>query len=144
MIHVNEIKPGNGTLCIQTSDASLGAESPPESALIHCQLSKARCELDMRKSAFVLGVPALALGTLLIISQANAADAAGHLQPLQEFKIAHCCHPHPYSPYDDYCCHPSTAYAAPRAYVAPRAYGVGPASVRGVSRRTSRRVSRRR
>ncbi len=53
-------------------------------------------------------------------------------------KLVHCCHAHPVSPYDSYCCHPATT-----VYVAPR-YGYGAASVRGVSRRTSRRVSRRR
>ena len=54
-------------------------------------------------------------------------------------KLAHCCHAHPYSPYDSYCCHPRSG----AVYVAPR-YGYGAAGVRGVSRRTSRRVSRRR
>lgn len=59
----------------------------------------------------------------------------------QELQFAHCCHAHPYAPYDNYCCHPQST----TVYVAPRpVYGVGPASVRGVSRRTSRRVSRRR
>jgi len=64
-------------------------------------------------------------------------------------KLAHCCHPHPLPPYDNYCCHPAatTVYVAPRygygaVYVAPR-YGYGAASVRGGSRRTSRRTSRR-
>jgi hypothetical protein len=51
------------------------------------------------------------------------------------YQFAHCCHTHSVYPYDRYCCHPST-------YVAP-AYRVGPASVRGVSRRTARRTSRR-
>lgn len=59
----------------------------------------------------------------------------------QGLKLVHCCHAHPYAPYDNYCCHPQST----TVYVAPRpVYGVGPASVRGVSRRTSRRVSRRR
>jgi hypothetical protein len=53
-------------------------------------------------------------------------------------KLAHCCHAHPVAPYDSHCCHPATT-----VYVAP-VYGYGAAGVRGVSRRTSRRVSRRR
>ena len=101
----------------------------------------------IRKSAYGLGVLIAALEVASLSSKANAAEAADGLQLLQEFKIAHCCHAHPYTPYDNYCCHePSTTvYVAP-AYGAyrPPVYGVGPASVRGVSRRTSRRVSRRR
>ncbi len=54
-------------------------------------------------------------------------------------KMVHCCHAHPYSPYDSHCCHPRSG----AVYVAPR-YGYGAAGVRGVSRRTSRRTSRRR
>jgi hypothetical protein len=53
-------------------------------------------------------------------------------------KLVHCCHAHSYPPFDSHCCHPATT-----VYVAPR-YGYGAAGVRGVSRRTSRRVSRRR
>ena len=53
-------------------------------------------------------------------------------------KLVHCCHAHTYPPFDSNCCHPATT-----VYVAPR-YGYGAAGVRGVSRRTSRRVSRRR
>jgi hypothetical protein len=53
-------------------------------------------------------------------------------------KLVHCCHAHPVAPYDSHCCHPSTT-----VYVAP-VYGYGAVGVRGVSRRTSRRVSRRR
>lgn len=68
---------------------------------------------------------------------AHAAEATTGLQTTQEFRIAHCCHAHPYPPYDNNCCHPPS-----RTYVAP-AYGVGPASVRGASRRTARRTSRR-
>ncbi len=104
----------------------------------------------IRKSTFGLGVLVATLGAALISPKANAAPATTRPLPPQEFKIAHCCHPHPYSPYDDYCCHPPSAgvYVAPRVYAprvyAPRVYGVGPASVRGVSRRTSRRVYRRR
>lgn len=90
------------------------------------------------KSTIGLGFLVATLGTASMTPNANATEAARSLQPLQEFKIAHCCHAHPVSPYDSHCCHPSTT-----VYVAPR-YGVGPASVRGVSRRTSRRVSRRR
>ena len=52
-------------------------------------------------------------------------------------RLVHCCHAHPYSPYDSHCCHGGTT-----VYVAPR-YGYGAAGVRGVSRRTSRRTSRR-
>lgn len=60
-----------------------------------------------------------------------AENGAGLIQ------LAHCCHAHPVYPYDQNCCHPPTT-----TYVAP-AYGVGPASVRGTSRRTARRTSRR-
>ncbi len=104
-----------------------------------------------RKTGLALGFLVAVFGGIATSPTANAAEVTDRLQPLQEFKIAHCCHPHPYVPYDDYCCHgPSAgyvvprAYVAPRVYVAPRAYGVGAASVRGTSRRTSRRVSRRR
>ncbi len=93
----------------------------------------------IRKSAFRLGVLAATLGAAILSPKAQAASAATGLQPLQEFKLAHCCHPHPNPPYDNNCCHPPTTTST---YVAP-AYGVGPASVRGVSRRTSRRTSRR-
>ena len=55
-------------------------------------------------------------------------------------KLVHCCHAHPYYPYDSHCCH---APGGATVYVAPR-YGYDAASVRGVSRRTSRRVGRRR
>jgi len=88
----------------------------------------------IRKFAFGPGVLVGALAAAALAPKAHAAEAATGLQPLQEFRIAHCCH------------EPSTTvYVAP-AYGAYRApvYGVGPASVRGVSRRTSRRVSRRR
>lgn len=102
------------------------------------------------KLSIGLGVLVATLSAASLNATANAAEATKGIQPTQEFKIAHCCHAHPYSPYDDYCCHePSStvyvvpAYRASRVYVAP-VYGVGPASVRGVSRRTSRRVSRRR
>ncbi len=53
-------------------------------------------------------------------------------------RLVHCCHAHPVAPYDSHCCHGGTT-----VYVAPR-YGYGAAGVRGTSRRTSRRVSRRR
>jgi len=92
-----------------------------------------------RKAGLALGFLVAVFGGIATSPTANAAEVTDRLQPLQEFKIAHCCHPHPYVPYDDYCCHPPSA-----GYVAPRAYGVGAASVRGTSRRTSRRVSRRR
>jgi hypothetical protein len=79
-------------------------------------------------SAIQQGLPADMLGT---------RDSV--LTKDRVLKLVHCCHAHPYSPYDSYCCHPRSG----AVYVAPR-YGYGAASVRGVSRRTSRRVSRRR
>ena len=85
-----------------------------------------------------LGLLVAALGVATLGPKAYAAETTTGLQPLQAFKLAHCCHAHPIRPYDRYCCHPSTR----RVYVAPR-YGVGRAGVRGVSRRTSRRTSRR-
>lgn len=92
-----------------------------------------------QKFSIGLGILVLAISAPSANAMATAAEVTGGQQPLQEFQVAHCCHAHPYSPYDNYCCHPPST----TVYVAP-AYGVGPASVRGVSRRTSRRVSRRR
>lgn len=92
-----------------------------------------------RNFLIALGVLVAALSGAPLNSSSLASEATTGIQPMQEFKVAHCCHAHPYTPYDNYCCHEpsSTVYVAP-------AYGVGPASVRGVARRTSRRVSRRR
>ncbi len=78
----------------------------------------------------------------------RAGSASGALTKDPILKLVHCCHAHPYYPYDSHCCHPSGGgvYVAPRygyGAVAPR-YGYGAASVRGTARRTSRRVSRRR
>ncbi len=78
-------------------------------------------------SAIQQGLPADMLGT---------RDSVLTKGPV--LKLVHCCHAHSYPPFDSHCCHPATT-----VYVAPR-YGYGAASVRGVSRRTSRRVSRRR
>jgi len=54
-----------------------------------------------------------------------------------EYRVAHCCHSHPRPPYDRYCCHSGAAYVAP-------VYRRNVGSVRRSSRRTGRRVSRRR
>ena len=54
--------------------------------------------------------------------------------------LAHCCHAHPYYPYDRYCCH--GAAVRPRVYVNP--YGSVRRQSRRVGRRTARRVGRRR
>jgi len=77
-------------------------------------------------SAIQQGLPADMLGTRDSVLTKDAV-----------LKLVHCCHAHPYSPYDAYCCHGGTT-----VYVAPR-YGYGAVGVRGVSRRTSRRTSRR-
>jgi hypothetical protein len=89
-------------------------------------------------SSFWLGGLAALFSLAGFAPTANSSEVKTHVLTLQEFQVAHCCHSHPYSPYDSYCCHEpsSTVYVAP-------AYGVGPASVRGVSRRTARRTSRR-
>jgi hypothetical protein len=73
-----------------------------------------------------------------MISRSVIQEEVDNLQPQRALLFAHCCHDHPVAPYDQNCCHPpsSTVYVAP-------AYGVGPASVRGASRRTARRTSRR-
>ena len=89
------------------------------------------------KFTFGLGFLVAAFGTASMIPNASAAAVADRTQLLQEFQVANCCHAHPYTPYDQYCCHGTTA-----VYVAP-VYGAGPASVRGTARRTSRRTSRR-
>ncbi|MDA7949292.1 MAG: hypothetical protein MPJ78_17660 [Hyphomicrobiaceae bacterium] len=68
---------------------------------------------------------------------AQSADNDAARDGTKRLQLAHCCHAHPVYPYDQNCCHPPTT-----TYVAP-AYGVGPASVRGTSRRTARRTSRR-
>jgi hypothetical protein len=63
--------------------------------------------------------------------------------PANLMLLAHCCHPHPLPPYDNYCCHSGGVVVAP-------GYGgyYGVTGVRGqsrrVARRTTRRVSRRR
>ncbi|MDH3581659.1 MAG: hypothetical protein OEM91_13670 [Hyphomicrobiales bacterium] len=83
-----------------------------------------------------------AVAAVLVVEAppANSADRLATVDRAAEFRVAHCCHAHPYAPYDNYCCHP----ASTTVYVAPRpVYGVGPASVRGVARRTSRRTARR-
>lgn len=88
----------------------------------------------IRKFTFTLGILLAALGVVTLGPKASAAT----LLSQKEFKIAHCCHAHPYPPYDNYCCHPpsSTVYVAPAPVV-------GPASVYGTSRRVARRTSRR-
>lgn len=85
-----------------------------------------------------VAVSSQALQTLSADQAESASDIRTNSPMLN---LVHCCHAHPYPPYDTYCCHPpsTTIYVAPRPV-----YGVGAASVRGTSRRTARRVSRRR
>lgn len=75
-----------------------------------------------------------------------AAGIGGQIGPVNtempqgRIVLAHCCHPHPLPPYDNYCCHSGGAYVyAPGGYA-----GSVRRQSRRVSRRTSRRVSRRR
>jgi len=83
-----------------------------------------------RQTAQTLTGYGVALGlaaALIVPSELSAApfalgfDASGHVR--DDLLLVHCCHSHPYAPYDRYCCHGTGATVARTAAGAAVAYG---------------------
>ena len=105
-------------------------------------------------AVIVLAVGLLIGGQQASAAEAPASDAAGQSDVSRLLRdrvegaatasdyivLAHCCHAHPYYPYDRNCCHGPAVRS--RVYVNP--YGSVRRQSRRVGRRTARRVSRRR
>ena len=97
------------------------------------------------------------LCTLFVLSAATpGADAAEVKEGLTQrsgalpdaaadgtIRLAHCCHSHPLSPYDQYCCHSGAAHVA-RGAVRYGAYKSVKKSAKSYSKRPSRPKPRRR
>lgn len=78
-------------------------------------------------AAFGLGVAILlpANGSAAPIGMRFDSEAQSLLFNSQEgqFTLVHCCHSHPYHPYDSYCCHPPGAYVGTAVVGGAIAYG---------------------
>jgi hypothetical protein len=73
----------------------------------------------------VLAVPAEVSAAPLSGSAVTGKSRATLLELLgSNLQLVHCCHAHPYPPYDEYCCHGTGAYVAGAAVSAGIAYGV--------------------
>lgn len=55
------------------------------------------------------------------LDEDSRSAASGHIR--DELLLVHCCHSHPYSPYDSYCCHGTGAPVARAAVGAAVTYG---------------------
>ncbi len=73
------------------------------------------------------GMPMLSLNSVSAAPVQRSAGAPNiTLQPgkFSDVILVHCCHSHPYPPYDSYCCHPPGAYVAGAAVATGVAVGV--------------------
>jgi len=83
--------------------------------------------------AALLAMPANVSAAPLSTSAASGGIQAAILEQLGAgVQLVHCCHSHPYPPYDDSCCHESGAYAAGAVAGAAVAGAVAYGAYRGV------------
>ena len=72
-------------------------------------------------------VPMLSLNTVSATPVQRSASVPNFILDagkLSDVILVHCCHSHPYPPYDNYCCHPPGAYVAGAAVATGVAVGV--------------------